>query len=327
MDPAPAAEPQIKEPKSRALFFVACFAIVAGILLAFFRAWVWSYGLFTPKAFGYAVGAILLPAVIAYAIAGRRKVRNFNRFAFIFGSLSIFFHLVSSATPRPSLKAHIGDLMKEVAGTKPAASNGTTDMDDLIRDFMREALDARKTHDAEIARFEHELGQLYTAESFSSKASIQRSQEAIRGTVAADQALTRRIADWPQKMKMWADRSSLSDSAKQEFLDGFGKAFAGSELLSVRKQATEVEDQWAEATDDLYNFALSNTTKLQIEGSKIIINDRKTRTEFNQKLERSQSIHKNLEALNTRLEQLQRAALQQSGLTEKDLGLEGGSQK
>ena len=51
-------------------------AIVVGIGLGFFNALIWSGGLWNAEVFGYALGFLLFPVLIAYAIAGRRKVRN-----------------------------------------------------------------------------------------------------------------------------------------------------------------------------------------------------------------------------------------------------------
>jgi dipeptide/tripeptide permease len=47
--------------------------------------------------FGYALAAAVIPGAIAYAIAGRKKVRNPNKFALSFLLLSIFFLLLELA--------------------------------------------------------------------------------------------------------------------------------------------------------------------------------------------------------------------------------------
>ncbi len=76
---------------------LASAGIVVGVLLAVVKALVWSKGAFTSEVFGYALAAAVIPGAIAYAIAGRKKVRNPNRFALSFLLLCIFFLLLELA--------------------------------------------------------------------------------------------------------------------------------------------------------------------------------------------------------------------------------------
>jgi ABC-type Fe3+-siderophore transport system permease subunit len=73
---------------------IAYLAIIVGIALAILKVIVWSKGRFTSEVFGYALAGALIPGAIAYAIAGRKKARNPNRFALSFLLLSIFFLLL-----------------------------------------------------------------------------------------------------------------------------------------------------------------------------------------------------------------------------------------
>jgi hypothetical protein len=83
-------------PDARAQGFggLAYTGIIIGILLAILKAFVWSKGVFTAEVFGYALAGALIPGAIAYAIAGRKKVRNPNRFALSFVLLCLFFLLI-----------------------------------------------------------------------------------------------------------------------------------------------------------------------------------------------------------------------------------------
>ena len=71
---------------------------IAGIVLSFelsaYRAYVWSHYLWNAQAFGYATASCLLAALIAYAIAGRKKVRSGIRFAFWTVLISVFYLLL-----------------------------------------------------------------------------------------------------------------------------------------------------------------------------------------------------------------------------------------
>jgi hypothetical protein len=76
---------------------LAYVGIIFGICLAIVKAFVWSKGVFTSEVFGYALAGALIPGVIAYAIAGRKKVRNLNMFSLWFVSLCVFFLLLELA--------------------------------------------------------------------------------------------------------------------------------------------------------------------------------------------------------------------------------------
>ena len=74
------------------LIFWVC--TVVGALLSIVKAWAWSNHEWTGEAQGYALGGIVLPGLIAYAFAGRRKVRNPNLFGLWFCGLCLLFFLL-----------------------------------------------------------------------------------------------------------------------------------------------------------------------------------------------------------------------------------------
>jgi len=84
----------ISDPKTQPFGVLALLGVVVGILLAIAKALVWSRGAFSAEVVGYAFAGAVIPGGIAYAIAGRKKVRNANKFALSFLLLSIFFLLI-----------------------------------------------------------------------------------------------------------------------------------------------------------------------------------------------------------------------------------------
>jgi hypothetical protein len=79
-------------PKSGGLIFVTC--VIVGVLLCFETAIIWSHGELTGEAMGYAFGNMLFPGLIAYAIAGRRKVRSPAKFGLWFCGLCLLSYLL-----------------------------------------------------------------------------------------------------------------------------------------------------------------------------------------------------------------------------------------
>jgi hypothetical protein len=65
------------------------FAFVLGIAHGWMASLHWTHHQVVPASFVYSVIAILIPFTIAYAIAGRRAVRDWNRVGLWFLLLSI----------------------------------------------------------------------------------------------------------------------------------------------------------------------------------------------------------------------------------------------
>lgn len=69
---------------------LAPIAILIGMFACTVRAYVWNHHRLNGEAPGYAFGGMLLALLVAYAIAGRKKVRNRNRLSAWFCVVSIF---------------------------------------------------------------------------------------------------------------------------------------------------------------------------------------------------------------------------------------------
>ena len=80
--------------KHYGIIFWVC--MVVGVLLCLLTAKVWANGEWTGEAQGYAFGCFLLPGLIAYAFAGRRRVRNPSLFGLLFCVFCLLFFLLES---------------------------------------------------------------------------------------------------------------------------------------------------------------------------------------------------------------------------------------
>jgi hypothetical protein len=92
MDKTPT--PVLPTPPFKPFGFVFWACIVVGVLLCSLKAQIWSNGEWTSEAGGYAFGGLLFPGLIAYALAGRRKVRNPSLFGLWFCGSCLFFFLL-----------------------------------------------------------------------------------------------------------------------------------------------------------------------------------------------------------------------------------------
>jgi hypothetical protein len=91
-----AASPQqaIAAAQKSRLNWAGAIAIAIGCMLAIAQALIWSKGIITAEVTGYATAGIIVPGLIAYAIAGRRAKRNWNKFSLWFVMLCAFFLLL-----------------------------------------------------------------------------------------------------------------------------------------------------------------------------------------------------------------------------------------
>lgn len=317
-------QPEIPRPRKKARLVFGCIGIFLGLAIASLRAWMWSYGVVTAEASGYAMGVALVPALIAYAIAGRKKVRNFGRFGMWFAATSAIFLAIGSVRP-VSMKQHVADLMREAAGTK-AIERGGAPMDNLVRQMMQGVLEDRKNLERETAPFAAELGKLYSVGTFSGKAEMQASIDAVRGIAAADRRYSQTLQGIPDRIEAMVNASSLSESDKRDFMAGVRKSYGNQKTLQIRREAMDVEQQWEDTTVALYEFCMTNAARIRRHGDRLAIGNEQVRLGFNQRLEKALSLRKELRKRNDELEAAQRAALQASGVTMKDLGLEDISQ-
>jgi hypothetical protein len=312
-------------PNGPAVNFLGIFAIlgiVAGIFLAFFRAWIWSSGEFGGEAFGYALSGVLIPGLMAYVIAGREKVRNLNRFGLAFFLASAFVFAVELSQTRPRQSESASDLVKEVTGKKavdPASSNET---DRLGRTVLGDMLAIRKSHDAQVAKFSSDLRNIYSAESFSDRVSMQRCIDAVQGTLSADEDFSHQFQAWRDHIKEQVNHSSLSADDKEGFIQGVEKTMGGSDILKVRDEIVGAEEKWAAATKDLYGYAMANDQKIKVKGVELLINDEKVRSDFNRQLKVCKDLRSNMRSLNSQLRQLQEDGMKKMGVTRDDLGLD-----
>jgi hypothetical protein len=312
-------------PSGPAVNFLRIFAIlgiVAGIFLAFLRAWIWSSGEFGGEAFGYALSGVLIPGLISYAIAGRKKARNLNRFGLAFFLVSAFvFHLdVSLGHPKQGESA--ADLIREVTGKKAVDPGNSSETDRLARTVLGDILAIRKSHDAQVAKFSSDLSHIYSAESFSNRVSMQRCIDAVQGTLTADEDFSHQFQAWRDDIREKVDHSSLSEADKEGFIQGTEKAIGGSDILRVRDRIVEAEEKWAAATKDLYTYALANDQNIKVKDSELLIDDEKVRSDFNRQLKDCKELRSNMRSLNSQLRQLQDAGMKKVGISRDDLGLD-----
>jgi hypothetical protein len=313
-------------PPSRPAFgaVISIVSVAGGIGLCFAKALLWAGGHFTAEASGYATASALIPGLIAYFIAGRKRVRNPVRFGLWFLAISAFFLVLEIGEVRLRSQNQVADIIKAAKSSKPTDSSGTSSeqsVNMLAADVGRDLFDRVRTYDQKTAPLEPELKLVYTAESFASATNMRHALNAVREMAALDHDLLQQIESWPDRVQQRVAQSSLPPSEKQDFLAGFRRSFADSRQLNLRRHADEVETQWVQETVALYDLTLAHSTEIKVKDQQVIISRASTLDQFNRQLKKAQDLHQSLIQINEQLQRMQREALQQFGLTPKDIDL------
>jgi hypothetical protein len=316
-DPVPPSPPL--SPAKRAL---VAFLILLGIALSVLKALLWSRGVWTAEAFGYAIGAILMSTFVAYLIAGRRKNRKPVLFGVIFVVILFVLCLMELSNRPEDLNGKVADIVREASGTKPIDRSGAPEspQDKLLREVMTDFLDKAKAYREKA----HELGAglqtLYTPESFSSPQAMSHIRDSVQNITTLDHEFALQFEQWPARVQEQVAQSALSESDKQSFLKGFHETLSNSDIVTLRTQGDQIEVQWCEDTLALYDFARSQAGRIHVKDAHILVDDENVRTRFNDLLHQSREQHRRMTDTNTQLAKLQQDGLKKFGLTRKDAG-------
>ena len=237
---------------------------------------------------GTFIGAMLFPTIVAYIVAGRRKVRNWRRFAsFFFISGLVFLTMswlgsVNSETP----ERHIGRLMREAAGRQPARNIGfgrQREFDDAVREQFRNLIQLNRDYMAAVESLNiKETAKLNSPETLADPDSAAEALKQLRAAYDLDSHEEQKVSEILEKLRGVMRSSSSSPATQQSMLNGFDKSVAAQ--TTRRRQLLSTEKAWIDAEDELYDFALQHRNGFKLTGSQIAIADDGIREQFNQKV-------------------------------------------
>ncbi len=282
----------------------------------------YARGGYPSEATGYWIGMLLIPFLIAYAIAGAKRRRNWMAFSWWFFGLGII--LSGSMNQKSLTSLSPPDMLKELSGTKPLEENlpeNQKEMAAVTRAVFAELRANEKSTDEQIEAIRPEMERLYTSESFSSIDAIRQTKGAIDKALSLDSETAALLERLPDSLKARLNQTSLSDSEKNQFMEGFLTSFNKTDYVSARRQVMTTETDWANSVNDLYSFSLQHFSDIAVRKGSIIIAREGTRSSFNQKLSRAQNLQEAFLAARKRVEELRDASFKKSGISLADMGL------
>jgi len=276
---------------------------------------------------GEHIGALLallvLPMLIAYVVAGRKKVRNPNRFALVFCLISGFFVLGNTATmvKMEPPRERFARLMREAAGTQPVSHKGFASqrkVDDAVRQQYGKLLQQNRDYEEKVKKVDNsKIKAINSAGSFASADAAQPALEQLHALYEADAEREREVSETLAGLRhIFEDIGSPAE--RREMLKGFDESLAGQ--LNRRQQTLAAEKAWIDAVDDEYAYAEAHRDSIRLAQDKVVINDPVVRGEFNDKLSFQGEKRKAFLKVQADFNKSQAEARSKTGLSEKDIG-------
>ena len=243
---------------------------------------------------GTFMGAMLFPTIIAYVVAGRRKVRNWRRFASFFFITGLLFLTMSwlGAVNSETPERRIGRLMREAAGRQPVRNVGfgkQREFDNAVRDQFRNLISLNRDYMTAVQNLNiKETAKLNSPETLADPDSAAEALKQLHAAYDLDSQEEQRVSEIIEKLRDAMRSTSSSPAMQQSMLNGFDKSVASQ--TSRRRQLLSTEKAWIAAEDELYDFAGEHRRHLKLAGSQITIADEGVREHFNEKIRSEEAL-------------------------------------
>jgi hypothetical protein len=337
---ATAAMPPLPPPAKEAPLTLKILAVAGGlvcVLIVVLMSLVLTrrtHLTMNPEAIGFAIGtcigAFLFPiiGVLLYAKFNKKKHVPAYLFGAIcgFALLFSFFGIVPqfakpSVSSPDEIHKRLATLAKEATGQKPVGKN-QDEYDDILRGFFADIKKFNDDYHAEIAAADNSaLKSLYTASSFSNDANISKTIEQLQAVRDLDEKHAS-MEPIIQKTKERLFASSMSESAKQEFWNGFESSLQKS--LQPREEVNAKEHAWLTDSINLYQFMQANEKSFHVKNNKVLFTGDSLLSAFNEKIGKADAERKDFLAAQEKFHKAQQEGLGKLGLKPSDFDAPNG---
>jgi len=291
--------------------------VVGACVLALASAFA-QHGL-SPESLGFALGLLLIPTVIAYAVHGRIGKRPNNHLGFarwLWWSSFVLMGINASNYKRHNMTAaDVQEVLKQAAdmtpdgaidnsGKSPELIEKEAQYRNLMRAYFKELSESRHEFDSRRAAMDAKLDGVYQAESYKP---------------ARAKAIVAALND--NDIQTWTDstvpafqarvkQSGLTDSEQQSTVRGFQNSVSGSPLWPTLHSFLETDTELDQMSIQFYEAILKGKTD-----------------EANSYLDRIHALGKKDTELSAQVSKLQSASLKQSGFDGKEKAFQKTSSK
>ena len=274
---------------------------------------------------GTFLGALVLPLLIAYPIAGRRNARNPNLFAGLFCGIGLLVILANTASSLSKFQPEttdqkVGRLMREAAGLQPVRKSFFSEdkADTKMRDLFKQIIVINKDYQTEVDKFDvSATASLNTPESFANPDSAAEGLRQLRGAYDLDARQEQRMSAALENFRHGFD--DVSSAERDSMLKGFNQGLA--RIMPTRQRAVTTEKAWVDALDDIYGYARTHQSQFRMAGGHLQITDGETRQEFNSRIRTLNAARQEFLQAKSDFDRLQGQTLQKTGVTRGQTGL------
>ncbi|HEY2115784.1 MAG TPA: hypothetical protein VGJ51_11870, partial [Candidatus Angelobacter sp.] len=273
--------------------------------------------------FGYLLAVLGLPALIAFLVAGRKKVRYPNRFVLVFCLISGVFILGNAASMLSfeTPQERFARLLREAAGTQPVSHKGLPSQrkfDDAVRAQYGKLLQQNRDYLALVAKLNNsKVKEVNTARAFASAAVARPALDQLHALYDAGAAHEQEVQKIFSGLRhIFEDVSSPSE--RDEMLKGFDESIA--QQIRRRQQALAMEKAWVDAVDDEHAYAAAHRASIRLVENVLVISDPAIRRELNAKIHLQEEKRKAFLKIQDEFKKSQAETLNKMGISGKDLG-------
>ena len=270
------------------------------------------------------LAAGVLPLLIAYPIAGRRKARNPNLFAGLFCGIALFMILANAAGSLVAFPPETADqkasrLMREAAGLQPVRKPSREDISDTkLRDLFKQIVTINKDYQAEVDKLDTSATtRLNTPQSFADPNSVGEGLRELHAAYELDARQEQRMSEVLENFGHGFD--NLPPSDRESMLKGFNQGLA--QVMPTRQRAVTTEKAWIDSLDDVYRYARANHSQFRMAGGHLQVTGEETRQGFNRRIRAINASRQEFLKARSDFDRLQGETLQKTGINRGEIGL------
>jgi hypothetical protein len=294
---------------------IAITLYVGGSLLVAFVSAFAQHGI-SSETFGFALGTLLIPTVIAYSVHGHIGKRPNNHLGFarwLWWSTFVLMGINAGNYKREHMTtADVHAVLKQAAdlspdsaidnsGKSPEMIEKEAQYRNLMRSYFKEIAEARNGFDSRRATIDAKLDGVYQAASYK-PARAKKIIAALNENIALNNDIQTWANDMVPAFQARVKQSGLTDSEQQSTVGGFQNSVSGSLLWPTLHSFLATDTELDQVSIQFYGAILKGNTD-----------------EANSYLERIQALGKKDSELSAQVSKLQEASLKGSGFdgTEK----------
>lgn len=185
--------------------------------------------------------------------------------------------------------------------------------DEILRGFLSRVMEINSRVVRQNVQTDKEaLAALYTAKSFSSPEAMGRATRAVRQLLQINGRVAEEMQRALRDVKGQIESAKMTSLEKALFWREVTEGFASQ--FQPRSEILQMQKMWAEATTEVYEYALCHSEQLHFEGKTVRASSREVGREFIEKLKLAKSCREEFRSAAARVHQEQAAFLTELGV-------------